>query len=231
MSRASTAGLETVDAEVLPVRKELYMMQPKHQASLSVQEAIETRRSVRAYLPDPIDRADLEEIIRLASLAPSALNLQPWRFYVVVDPDVRRQIQAAAPGQPQVGQAPALILVASDMEDTLAHVEDVLHPSLSPELRERRLRMIQEGLGTLSVAERAQRGVPDARIALGFLLLAARAMGYATVPMTGFDHDQVRQILNLPDHVRFAAMVAIGRPAEEGLPHHRLPLDRILKFI
>lgn len=206
-------------------------MQPKHKASLSVQEAIETRRSVRAYRPDPVDRADLVEIIRLASLAPSALNLQPWRFYVILDPVVKRQIQAAAPGQPQVGSAPALILVASDMEETLAHVEDVLHPALSPELRQRRLRLIQEGLGSLSVEERAQRGVPDARIALGFLLLAATAMGYATVPMTGFDHDQVRRILNLPEHVRFAAMVAIGHPAEEGLPHHRLPLDRILHII
>lgn len=205
-------------------------MEPKHHADLSVAETIEARRSIRVFQPDPIDRADLEEIIRLASLAPSALNLQPWRFHVVVDPELKRQLQDAANGRPQVGSAPAVILVVADEEDALAHVEEVVHPSYSPEVRQQRIQMIRASLGSLTVEERAQMGQADACIALGFLLLAARAMGYATVPMTGFDHERVKQLLDLPKHVRFAAMVPIGLPAEEGKPHHRNPLNRILTF-
>lgn len=205
-------------------------MQSHHRAALSVQEAVESRHSVRAYVPEPIDRADLEEIIRLASLAPSARNLQPWRFHVVLDPDVKRRLQEAAFGQPWVGSAPAVILIVVDMEDALAHLEDVVDPSLPPAEKERTIQEIRADLESRTSEERIRWGLCDANIALGFLLIAARAMGYGTVPMLGFDQAQVKQILNLPEHVRIAAMVPIGRPAEEGRPHHRLDLDHILIF-
>jgi len=205
-------------------------LQPKHRAALSVEEAIETRRSIRAFQPDPIDRADLEEIIRLTTLAPSARNLQPWRFHVVTDPTLKQQLQEAAFGQPWVGSAPAVILITIDMEDTLARLDELVHPSLPPAEREKRIRSIRADLERRTPEERIQWGMIDASIALGFLLLAARAMGYGTVPMLGFDHVKARQILNLPEHVRVAFMVPIGRPAEEGRPRHRLALEQVLTY-
>jgi nitroreductase len=49
---------------------------------MSVDEALEARRSVRAYRPDPVPRAMVEEILRVAGRAPSGTNIQPWKVHV-----------------------------------------------------------------------------------------------------------------------------------------------------
>lgn len=61
-------------------------------------------------------------------------------------------------------------------------------------------------------------------------MLPERRGGYGTVPMLGFDPVKVREILDLPEHVKFAAMVPIGRPADEGFSHHRRDVDRIVTY-
>ncbi len=205
-------------------------MQAHLAESLSVRQAIEDRRSIRRFVQETINGDDLEEILRLAHLAPSAWNVQPWRFHVAVDPEVKRQLRAAAYDQPQVTSAPAVILVASDMEDVLANAEEVAHPGMPPEGKQRLVDTIRTTFGKQSVADRGQWGLTQTNIALGFLLVAARSMGYATVPMLGFDQAKVREILDLPEHVLFAAMVPIGHPAEDGFSHHRHDLDRIITY-
>lgn len=197
---------------------------------ISVQEAIETRRSIRKFVQEPIPRADIDEILRLASLAPSAWNVQPWRFVVVTDPGLKEQLQAAAYGQQQVTSAPAVILVLSDMEDVMANTMEIAHAAMPDEQKERVVQTIHRVFGGTSVEERGKWALSQTGIALGFLLIAARGLGYATVPMLGFDQARVREILGLPEHVQFAAMVPIGRPAEEGYPHHRHPLERIVTY-
>jgi nitroreductase len=198
--------------------------------TLSVKEAIESRRSIRKFKPEPIPREELDEILRLASFAPSAWNLQPWRFIVVTDPSLKEALQAAANNQPQVTSAPAVILLASDMEDVLEHVDKVAHPSLPPEQQQRFADMIRGTFGGQSVEQRGAWAAAQCYIALGFLLIAAQSMGYATVPMLGFDPVRVREILGLPDHVQLPAMVPIGRPAEEGRSRHRHRLEDIVTY-
>lgn len=198
--------------------------------TLPVHEAIESRVSIRKYQPEPIPPEDLREVLRLASLAPSAWNLQPWRFHVVTDPAIKEQLREAAYGQEQVTSAPAVIVVASDMEDVLAHLDEVVHPGMPPERRQQQIDQLRSIFGAMSVEERGRWGLGQTYIALGFLLVAAQGMGYATVPMLGFEPARVRAILGLPDHVQLAAMVPIGRAAEQGFPRHRHPLERIVTY-
>lgn len=200
------------------------------QETIPVRQAIEDRRSIRKYVQETINGDDLEEILRLTCLAPSAWNVQPWRFHVVVDPDVKQQLRAAAYDQPQVTLAPAVVVVTSDMEDVLAHLEEIAHPGMPPEGRERLVKTVRDTFGPQPVQQRGMWGLTQTNIALGFLMIAARGMGYATVPMLGFDQARVREILDLPEHVQFAAMVPIGHPAEDGHSHHRHALDRILTY-
>lgn len=194
---------------------------------LSVKDAIETRRSIRRFVQEPLDQADLREILRLASLAPSAWNAQTWRFVVVQDPALKEQLQAAAYGQPQVTNAPAVIVVYSDMEDTLNTVEETAHPGMGDAGRAQQRQTFDGTFGGQDVSQRGQWALSQANIAFGFLMLAARSMGYDTVPMLGFEPDKVRALLNLPEHVQFAGILPIGKRAEEGFPHHRHSVDRI----
>lgn len=197
---------------------------------LTVSEAIQTRRSIRMFVQEPINPEDLHEILRLASLAPSAWNAQTWRFAVVQDPAVKEQLRGAAYGQAQVTNAPAVIVVYSDMEDTLTTVEDTAHPGMGEAGRTGQRGTFDRVFGAQEVAQRAQWGLSQANIAFGFLMIAARGLGYDTVPMLGFDPQKVRAILGLPEHVQFAGLLPIGKRAEDGFPHHRHSVDRITKF-
>jgi nitroreductase len=195
-----------------------------------VKETIESRKSIRKFVQQPIPQEDLNEILRLASLAPSAWNVQPWRFHVVTDPQLKEQLQAAAYGQRQVTSAPAVILVTSDMEDVMAHLDETAHPGMTPEQKQQQVQTLENIFGSQSVEERGQWGLTQTNIALGFLLVAAQGMGYATVPMLGFDQGKVRELLGLPEHVKFAAMLPVGRAAEDGFSHHRHETDRIAAY-
>lgn len=197
---------------------------------LSVPEAITTRRAIRKYVQEPIPEADLREIIRLAGLAPSAWNVQPWRFAVVQDPELKAKLREAAFGQPQVTDAPAVIAVYSDMEDALATAEETAHPARGDEGKRAQRETFERTFGAQSVAERGAWGLAQANIAFGFLLVAARGLGYDTSPMLGFNPAKVQALLGLPEHVRFAGLVALGRRAEEGTPHHRHALGRVATF-
>lgn len=199
-------------------------------ATLSVAEAAGARRSIRKFTDAPVPEADLREILRVAGLAPSAFNAQPWRWVVVRDPALKAELQAAANGQAQVGAAPAVIVLYSDMAGVLENAEDVVHPGYGADRIPAVAAGFRRGFESRTEAEREAWGASQSYIALGFLLLAAQSLGYGTSPMLGFRPDEVKRVLGLPAHVSIPALVAIGIPAEEGFPHHRHDVDAITTF-
>ncbi len=196
---------------------------------LNVREAAEQRRSIRAYEPGAIPREDMDEILDVARRAPSAFNVQPWRFVVVETPELKERLAAAAFNQRQVHSAPAVIVLYTDMKDALENLGAVVHPGMTPEQQEATQRTIRGHFGKQSEDERETWAQGQGYIALGYLLLAAEACGYQTSPMSGFDPAAVRKLLDLPENARIPALVAIGRGAEEGFPQHRLPLESIVR--
>ena len=129
-----------------------------------------------------------------------------------------------------MAKAPLVIVLYTDTADAVATRAEVIHPAFPPERRERTSASIARTFAGKTEAEREAWGAEQGYIALGFLLLAASSLGYQTSAMLGFAPAEVRSVLDLPAHVRVPALVALGRGVEEGLPHHRLPLERILKF-
>ncbi|MEJ5170196.1 MAG: nitroreductase family protein [Fimbriimonadales bacterium] len=197
---------------------------------LNVVQAAERRRSIRSYQQRPIPEEDLREILRVAGLAPSAWNIQPWRVTVVRDPELKARLQEAAMGQKQVGSAPAVLVVWSDMKDALDHMDDFVHPGMPAEQAEAMkstIRSVFDGMGPQATEEW---GRGQTYIFVGYLLLAISAMGYASSPMLGFDPQAVKQLLGLPEHATIPALVAVGEAAEEGFPHHRHPPERFVNF-
>ncbi len=198
---------------------------------LSVSAAAAHRHSIRAYQPGPIPAADLDAILADTALAPSAWNLQPWRFVVVSDPAIKQQLAAAAYNQRQVLSAPAVFVLYTDMADTLAHLDDLVRPGATREQTDGFRKMVEGAFAAQGDAEREAWGAAQGFIALGYLLLAAEARGYATSPMAGFEPEKVKALLGLPAHVRVDALVSIGHAAEEGQPHHRHALARIRRVV
>lgn len=78
-------------------------------------EAVKKRYSCRAYQSRPVEEDKLNRILEAVRLAPSAKNLQDWRFVLVTDESTRRRLQVAAYDQPFVSQAPVVIAACSNM--------------------------------------------------------------------------------------------------------------------
>jgi len=184
---------------------------------MNVLEAIEQRRAVKHY--DPVHRMTEGEVRGLLSLAmksPTAFNLQHWRFVVVSDPALRKQIRAVAWDQAQVTDASLLIVLCADLKawqrdpwrywrNAPQPVRDYLVPAIQRYYEGREQVQRDEAMRSCGIAAQT-------------LMLAAKAMGYDSCPMDGFDFDAVARLINLPaDHV-IAMMVAVGKRVQEAWP-------------
>ena len=168
----------------------------------------------------------------MGAQAPSAWNLQPWRFVVVTDPAMKQTLQTAAHGQRQVGQAPVVVVLYTDMLDSLSRLDAYFPPSMAPEATATVKGNIERTFAAMPAEARDQWGNAQGNIALGYLLLLFEVHGYGTSPMLGFDPLQVRAALKLPDHVRIPALIAIGAPATPPAgPPHRLPFGELTRFV
>lgn len=193
--------------------------------------AARSRRSVRSYTGEPVDEETVTELLALTGRAPSAFNLQPWRFVVVRGASTKAALGAAAYGQKQITGAPVVIALYADMEDTLGHLDEVVHPDLAPEKRADTIAMLERNFGGMSVEARGVWANAQANIALGYLLLLARAQGLDTSPMLGFEAPKVKQILGIPEHATVTALVSLGYGAEEGFVSHRHTVERITRVL
>jgi nitroreductase len=200
---------------------------------MSVQDAIESRRSIRDYETAPIPEADLREILRLALLAPSSSNVQPWRFVVVTNPGMRDRILEAGNNQRQFKTAPVVIAVIADGEDMLKSIPETAHPNMQndPPALERYIKGTTERLSKMSVADRATWAAEQTVYAVSYLSLAAQSLGYNTSIMGGFDQGKVKALLEVPDAAKVVVLITLGRGKEAGFSHHRHPLERVTRWV
>ena len=83
---------------------------------MNVMDAIKTRKSVRTFLPTPIEDEKLNAVLEAARLAPSAANRQEWRFVIARQRETRKKLAAAAGGQEFVGDAPVVIVACAETD-------------------------------------------------------------------------------------------------------------------
>lgn len=200
-------------------------------SSHSVEAAASARVSIRKYTDQPISKQELEEIIQLAGKAPSAYNVQPWRFIVVTNPETKLKLQEATYGQTQVGSSAALIVLSSDIKDALHHLPEALHPGMPAERRAELSATIHGMFEAMGPEASEAWGRGQSYIALGYLLLVLESKGLGSSPMLGFDPEQVKEILGISGHAHIPALIAVGHKNEDGFPQHRNPLSTILRFV
>lgn len=195
---------------------------------MDVFEAVRTRRAIKAFDPNHrLSEAEVRTLLETAILSPTSFNIQHWRFVVIDDQDLRRQIREAGNDQSQITDASLLILMTADVlawkkeparywRNAPKAVADMLVGWMGP---------FHEGREQLQRDE-AQRSIG---MAMMTLMLAARAMGYESCPMIGFDLEKVAELVRLPSDHAIGPLVAIGRGVKEpwGKPG-QLGLDEIV---
>jgi nitroreductase len=116
---------------------------------MDLYEAIQKRVSVRRWADKSVEEEKVRRVMEAARLAPSAKNLQEWRFIVVTDPTLREKLGVAARNQEFVGQAPVVIAgVATDTKNVMACGQHSYPIDLAIAMEHIALAAAAEGLGT-----------------------------------------------------------------------------------
>lgn len=182
---------------------------------MRVNEYIETRRSAMAFRPEHVSIEDIKQLLTAASLAPSAYNEQPWRFYVArreKETGFNRILSALAEPN-QLWAKNASVLVATAVEIKLSHNGADNYYALH-----------------------------DLGLATSSMLIQAQSMGLVTHVMGGFNKDTLRSNLSIPDSQQIGAVIAVGLPGnldelpeklkERAMsPRNRKALDEVCRFM
>ena len=195
---------------------------------MNVIDAIQARRSIKAYDPaHKMSETEVKKLISLAMLAPTAFNIQHWRFVAVEDPNLRAEIQAVSWNQSQVTEASLLLVLVADVQawqkDPSRYWKDA--PQVVADFLVPAIKQYYTG------HEQAQRdeAMRSCGMAAMNIMLAAKEMGYDTCPMDGFDFDAVAKLLNLPaDHIP-TMFVTVGKGIKEAWPRGgQLSINEVL---
>jgi len=193
-------------------------------------DAIQSRRSIKHF--DPVHRMpekDLERLLSLVVLSPTAFNIQNWRFLVVVDTAQRKALREAAWGQAQVTDASVLIVVCADLKAWEKEPARYWQ-NTDKESRTMMVNMIDNYYRNKEQVQRDE-ALRSCGIAAQTLMLAAKAMGYDSSPMDGFDFDQVANIIQLPNDHIVTMFVALGKPlAAARVRGGQLPLNEVVIY-
>ncbi|WNS45203.1 nitroreductase family protein [Paenibacillus sp. MMS20-IR301] len=201
-------------------------------AEVEFNKVIRERHSVRKYDSAwKISEEDIKEILGDAILAPSSSNLQPWRFIVVTDQALKEQLLSIAYNQQQVVEASATIVVVGDTEayrNAERISEDAVAAGyITAEVGAAMAKRSSDGYSKLPAAKLKEIALVDGGLVSMQLMLAAKARGYDTVPMGGFNPDGLRELFNLPGRYEPVMLISVGKAAVEAHSTARLPLAEV----
>jgi nitroreductase len=168
---------------------------------MDVDTAIRTRRTHKAYRPDPVSRETLEELFDLARWAPNHHLTNPWRFRVVGPATRERLKQAAGPeSASKLDRAPTLVVCSAELSGDAIQDEEDLHATACA--------------AYIVLLAAHSRGLA----------------GYWRTPDV-MRTDEGRAAVGLPDNERFVSLIHLGWPIQNQRPPERLPAGDTAAFL
>ncbi len=191
-------------------------------------EAIQSRRSVKQFDSEHrFSPNETRKLMEAALLSPTSFNMQNWRFVVVTNPGLRQDLRAAGFNQAQFTDASLVVYLVIDKS---AHAD---RP-------ERYWRNADEEVGSMMVNMMGgyyadneplvrEEGHRSCGMAGQTLMVAARAMGYDSCPMVGFDFQKTSELLNLPADHEISFAITIGKALAPARPRAgQLPYEEVV---
>lgn len=202
-------------------------------------EAIKERRSTRAFLDRPVQKETLEKLLQLATEAPSAINLQPWEITVISGEERERLSRillkrmregkvSCAPGAKDPLPGPFLERQRGLLETMLSNLPG--ETSFQDFINEGSCNFYGAPSAVIVTIDQvfSSARLTDIGIIVGYLVLAAHALGLGTCPIgliTAFE-DEIKEMLNIPDQKRVVIGVAVGY-ADPEAPINRSRSERV----
>ena len=166
---------------------------------MELSEVIANRHSIRRFRQEPVDPALIQTLIEAAVLAPTASNLQAWRFFAVTDPELVHKVDLFSPGLS--GNPPVIIAICSDLDEVS---------------RRGSKHSLEYGC------------MMDAAMAAENLMLKATELGLGTCAIKSYHEGSVRKLVRLPDGLRLELLISLGWPEGEPRAPKRKPMEQVL---
>lgn len=199
-------------------------------------EAIEERHTTVLFDPSrSISDEQINELVRLATKAPTSFNLQNWRFIAVRTPEAKVRLRKIAWDQAKITEAAVTFIVCGQLADHRV-MADRLEPSVKAEIMPTTMVPGWEAAAKTLYFEQPQRSRDEAIRTATFgattLIYAAHAMGLGAGPMIGFDAEAVHREFDLaPDEIP-AMLLAVGYATPQNWPQKpRRPLSEVLQLV
>ena len=168
---------------------------------MELQKAIESRRSTRAFTGRKLTRAEIETLLRAATSAPSACNMQSWHFYIIADEGERAKLKGICADW--VPSAPVVFIVCTDAE------------------------AINARFGRFG----AKFPIQDTSLAIENLLLKATDMGLGGCIIGAYKQETLIKTFSIPDKYVPVALLPVGEPAEEIPARERKNISEVSEYI
>jgi len=199
---------------------------------LTTREAIEKRRSIRKFKPEPVSDDVLSELLDAARLAPSGSNAQPWRFKIVKDRDTKEKLVKAAYDQDFIAGAPVVIACCADiggyMNGVVSGLQDLGRIGA---VEDRIVHIILERtdrMQKMSYDQFSQRIAFNVAIAIEHIVLRALDFGLGTCWVRLIDEQAIRTIFGWDETVSVVALLPVGYPDESPAPRKRRTIEEIV---
>ncbi len=197
-----------------------------------------SRRSIRVYDENiKITKEEMTAIINDTLRAPSSMNMQPTRFFIVVSHEAKEKLRHVLHGnKAQLETSAAMICLFTDLEkfeyaETIYN-KAVEHGLMPEDVRDRQLRNIANFADDLTPSALEKTGLLDGGLIAMQLMHVARSYGYDTCPIGGFKHELLAESLGLdPKRYRPILIISIGKKAEDGYPSVRLDADTVTTWL
>lgn len=211
---------------------------------MDILEVINSRKSTRAFKPDPVSKDKIEEILNLVFKAPSAINLQPWDFVVVMDEEKQRLSRKLLKSykEKQISCSPGNV---KPLSETFSKRGVESFQLMNPYLGGQDFnRFVNEGscnfygapVAVIMCLDNAfsKARLVDVGIALGYFVLVAQNFGLSTCPIGLINayEDDIKELLDIPDNKDVVIGVALGYEDESNqINQFRSPRDSLSAFV
>lgn len=199
-----------------------------------VKTVINNRASVRHYNPNKkITKEELTEILTLATKAPSAWNLQHWHFSVFHSDESKQKLLPIAYNQNQIVESSAVVALLGDLEANL-NTDTVYDPLvdagyMTSEIKETLAGQINRAYENKEFARDA--AFSNASLAAMQLILAAKAKGFDSCAIGGFNKDQFIEEFSIFERYVPIMLITLGQAAKPAHKSNRLDVETVTTWL
>jgi nitroreductase/dihydropteridine reductase len=198
---------------------------------MEFKDIVMQRYATKKFDGRKISEEKIGELLELVRFAPSALNLQPWKIKIVSDQKIKDQLRPATNNQEQITSCSHLLVFCADpdYEGLIRRLGTLLQSQGAPEaVKNMVIGMARDFTGKMQPEQKLAWSQAQTYLALGNALNGAKALGFDSCPMGGFDQKEYTRILKIPPPLVPVMLCPVGYAADKPMPKIRFPREDIV---